>query len=122
MKSGPQRRGPAKAQAGQSPNEQRRRDRGEQHMMSHAHGEERGGQRAERRDEEEDENRETGPKGRRDLHTLPGDKRHRSESQQEDGIAVPAREPVARDRKSTRLKLQSLMRISYAVFCLKQKT
>src|SRR3546814_6853003 len=90
--------GPAKAQAGQPPNEQRRRDRGEQHMMSHAHGKERGGQRAERRDEEEDENRETGPKGRRDLHTLPGDKRHRSESQQEDGIAVPAR-----DRKSTRL-------------------
>src|SRR3546814_9699777 len=26
------------------------------------------------------------------------------------------------DRKSTRLELQSLMRISYAVFCLKQKT
>src|SRR3546814_18638067 len=25
------------------------------------------------------------------------------------------------DRKSTRLKLQSLMRISYAVFCLKKK-
>src|SRR3546814_19826258 len=62
MKRGPQRRGPAKAQAGQPPNEQRRRDRGEQHMMSHAHGKERGGQRAERRDEEEDENRETGPK------------------------------------------------------------
>src|SRR3546814_10211089 len=55
--------------------------------------------RAERRDEEEDENRETGPKGRRDLHTLPGDKHHRSESQQEDGIAVPAREPVARQRR-----------------------
>src|SRR3546814_1018524 len=49
--------------------------------------------------EEEDENRETGPKGRRNLHTLPGDKRHRSESQQEDGIAVPAREPVARQRR-----------------------
>src|SRR3546814_7557641 len=27
----------------------------------------------------------------------------------------------ALDRKSTRLKLQSLMRISYAVFCLKKK-
>src|SRR3546814_7088656 len=27
-----------------------------------------------------------------------------------------------RDRKSTRLELQSLMRISYAVFCLKQNT
>src|SRR3546814_1638303 len=26
-----------------------------------------------------------------------------------------------RDRKSTRLELQSLMRISYAVFCLKKK-
>src|SRR3546814_9983729 len=26
------------------------------------------------------------------------------------------------DRKSTRLKLQSLMRISYAVFCLQKKT
>src|SRR3546814_3512966 len=32
--------------------------------------------------------------------------------------------PVAHqgDRKSTRLNLQSLMRISYAVFCLKKKT
>src|SRR3546814_6587439 len=29
--------------------------------------------------------------------------------------------PEASDRKSTRLKLQSLMRISYAVFCLKKK-
>src|SRR3546814_6371443 len=28
---------------------------------------------------------------------------------------------VVEDRKSTRLKLQSLMRISYAVFCLKKK-
>src|SRR3546814_9901336 len=28
---------------------------------------------------------------------------------------------VAPDRKSTRLKLQSLMRITYAVFCLKKK-
>src|SRR3546814_4740425 len=28
---------------------------------------------------------------------------------------------VLRDRKSTRLELQSLMRISYAVFCLKKK-
>src|SRR3546814_4799884 len=28
---------------------------------------------------------------------------------------------VGQDRKSTRLKLQSLMRISYAVFCLKKK-
>src|SRR3546814_4221053 len=27
----------------------------------------------------------------------------------------------SKDRKSTRLKLQSLMRISYAVFCLKKK-
>src|SRR3546814_2805325 len=27
----------------------------------------------------------------------------------------------AKDRKSTRLELQSLMRISYAVFCLKKK-
>src|SRR3546814_9474263 len=29
--------------------------------------------------------------------------------------------PVAQDRKSTRSELQSLMRISYAVFCLKKK-
>src|SRR3546814_8434427 len=29
---------------------------------------------------------------------------------------------VPRDRKSTRLKLQPLMRVSYAVFCLKKKT
>src|SRR3546814_6684745 len=34
----------------------------------------------------------------------------------------PLSEPaMIRDRKSTRLKLQSLMRISYAVFCLKKK-
>src|SRR3546814_9823951 len=32
-------------------------------------------------------------------------------------ISLPSRV----DRKSTRLKLQSLMRISYAVFCLKKK-
>src|SRR3546814_1375636 len=30
-------------------------------------------------------------------------------------------EIALQDRKSTRLKLQSLMRISYAVFCLKKK-
>src|SRR3546814_2654782 len=35
--------------------------------------------------------------------------------------APPARHHP-RDRKSTRLELQSLMRISYAVFCLKKKT
>src|SRR3546814_4263907 len=29
---------------------------------------------------------------------------------------------IVGDRKSTRLNLQSLMRISYAVFCLKKKT
>src|SRR3546814_3536897 len=29
---------------------------------------------------------------------------------------------TSEDRKSTRLNLQSLMRISYAVFCLKKKT
>src|SRR3546814_4909312 len=34
--------------------------------------------------------------------------------------AEPPRK-VSSDRKSTRLKLQSLMRISYAVFCLKKK-
>src|SRR3546814_7089699 len=32
-----------------------------------------------------------------------------------------ATKKARRDRKSTRLKLQSLMRISYAVFCLKKK-
>src|SRR3546814_944398 len=37
------------------------------------------------------------------------------------GLAVALRAEVAEDRKSTRLKLQSLMRISYAVFCLKKK-
>src|SRR3546814_9545774 len=35
------------------------------------------------------------------------------------GSAGP--EQVAKDRKSTRLELQSLMRISYAVFCLTNK-
>src|SRR3546814_7837412 len=35
---------------------------------------------------------------------------------------VPQAELVEQDRKSTRLKLQSLMRISYAVFCLKKNT
>src|SRR3546814_7152042 len=34
------------------------------------------------------------------------------------GVAITGR---GGDRKSTRLKLQSLMRISYAVFCLKKK-
>src|SRR3546814_380283 len=34
----------------------------------------------------------------------------------------PRRPGLRQDRKSTRLKLQSLMRISYAVFCLKKKT
>src|SRR3546814_6680535 len=39
-------------------------------------------------------------------------------------LAAPiARMPrIALDRKSTRLNSQSLMRISYAVFCLKKKT
>src|SRR3546814_8407613 len=38
--------------------------------------------------------------------------------------ARPGHAKLARraDRKSTRLDLQSLMRISYAVFCLKKKT
>src|SRR3546814_1656593 len=40
------------------------------------------------------------------------------QSQKNDGIDVTTR--IRQDRKSTRL-LQSLMRISYAVFCLKQK-
>src|SRR3546814_7760556 len=31
-------------------------------------------------------------------------------------------DPDRRDRKSTRLELQSLMRISYAVFCLQKQT
>src|SRR3546814_1210284 len=34
---------------------------------------------------------------------------------------TPFVETGCQDRKSTRLKLQSLMRISYAVFCLKKK-
>src|SRR3546814_6679823 len=37
-----------------------------------------------------------------------------------DGILAAGALP-SRDRKSTRLELQSLMRISYAVFCLKKK-
>src|SRR3546814_2206945 len=37
------------------------------------------------------------------------------------GGAVGHRRLSSRDRKSTRLELQSLMRISYAVFCLKNK-
>src|SRR3546814_6804890 len=36
-------------------------------------------------------------------------------------VHSPQPRPIAGDRKSTRLKLQSLMRISYAVFCLKKK-
>src|SRR3546814_8993539 len=35
--------------------------------------------------------------------------------------AVAALAEIHRDRKSTRLNSRSLMRISYAVFCLKQK-
>src|SRR3546814_8497330 len=40
------------------------------------------------------------------------------------GIAAAKQDPngeAGRDRKSTRLKLQTLMRNSYAVFCLKKK-
>src|SRR3546814_5038234 len=36
-------------------------------------------------------------------------------------IVFSAGERVEQDRKSTRPELQSLMRISYAVFCLKKK-
>src|SRR3546814_10728053 len=36
-------------------------------------------------------------------------------------IGIVHRRSRAEDRKSTRLKLQSLMRTSYAVFCLKKK-
>src|SRR3546814_2031928 len=38
------------------------------------------------------------------------------------GHAIPQSIGAGRDRTSTRLELQSLMRISYAVFCLKQNT
>src|SRR3546814_10828302 len=38
------------------------------------------------------------------------------------GAVAVARGQGGLDRKSTRLELQSLMRISYAVFCLKKKT
>src|SRR3546814_3684896 len=37
------------------------------------------------------------------------------------GLDLEALRQSREDRKSTRLKLQSLMRISYAVFCLKYK-
>src|SRR3546814_5415589 len=37
-------------------------------------------------------------------------------------VQPPPFHPAVADRKSTRLKLQSLMRISYAVFCLKKNT
>src|SRR3546814_14086837 len=37
------------------------------------------------------------------------------------GQEVTAADIAVGDRKSTRLELQSLMRISYAVFCLKKK-
>src|SRR3546814_9140051 len=37
------------------------------------------------------------------------------------GNVVVKAGPVRADRKSTRLNFQSLMRISYAVFCLKKK-
>src|SRR3546814_1630310 len=36
-------------------------------------------------------------------------------------VAADGHDDSGEDRKSTRLKLQSLMRISYAVFCLKKK-
>src|SRR3546814_4560800 len=39
-----------------------------------------------------------------------------------DSLAASACIAAEEDRKSTRLNLQSLMRISYAVFCLKKKT
>src|SRR3546814_999219 len=51
------------------------------------------------------------------VHRLP-DHQHAA------GVAAggdDAGDDPGRDRKSTRLKLQSLMRISYAVFCLKKK-
>src|SRR3546814_3093642 len=54
-----------------------------------------------RRDERPLEQRVAVPQAQHDLALAPG-------------------EPL-QDRKSTRLKLQSLMRISYAVFCLKKK-
>src|SRR3546814_4535211 len=38
-----------------------------------------------------------------------------------EGFVDGQHQPFLQDRKSTRLKLQSLMRISYAVFCLKKK-
>src|SRR3546814_9746631 len=38
------------------------------------------------------------------------------------GMVVVVVDPGRLDRKSTRPELQSLMRISYAVFCLKKKT
>src|SRR3546814_1276744 len=38
------------------------------------------------------------------------------------GALVMGTSDLVKDRKSTRSELQSLMRISYAVFCLKKKT
>src|SRR3546814_1906399 len=46
------------------------------------------------------------------------ERRHRREQRKAELHIISA---DAKDRKSTRLKLQSLMRISYAVFCLKNK-
>src|SRR3546814_9744867 len=53
-----------------------------------------------------------GPAGLRDRAQQPG----------ADAAADEFRRQAEIDRKSTRLNSQSLMRISYAVFCLKKKT
>src|SRR3546814_1885476 len=47
---------------------------------------------------------------------------HEGEHEETNGhIALTPEQIKTRDRKSTRSELQSLMRISYAVFCLKKK-
>src|SRR3546814_731124 len=55
------------------------------------------------------------------LVALAGDGDRLAQRQDRRGQPDRLADPQARDRKSTRSELQSLMRISYAVFCLKTK-
>src|SRR3546814_9314910 len=74
----------------------------------------------------------SGHSGDRGPRAGPGARRHRLDGRLQDrrpaaGLARPDRDPVRRRLRKGRSEehtseLQSLMRISYAVFCLKKKT
>src|SRR3546814_8684740 len=122
MQRRPERRASANDEARHAPQQQRSRHSSQQKMMRDAHRKERRRQGAERRYEEEAQHAHRGPEGRRDV-AAQAKKSDQSEREQEPGIAIPAREPVARQRRRAakigraHAELQSLMRISYAVFC-----